>query len=198
MFYPVTHSEGIKDMLEESDKTAEYLKDWARISEAHFGASRVRKSHSLCQKVPNGFGRPKVSLNDDVSSVAVGLCLPGGQTVEHPNFRTETLSILANKIVYISHPQISSLECTIGLMSCVTLESGHRAEGASILFEQIANEIETIFNIPFERNRKNFSLTFKDEHAMLCLNKLIGSKTSHPLHSLYVMAISHFLHRINK
>lgn len=147
--------------LEESvDKTAEYLKDWAIISEAQFG-------------------RPGDAL----------------KALSHraENFRKEIISILANKIVYISHPQISSLECTIGLLSCVTLESGHRAEGASIQFEQIADEIETMFNIPFERNRKTFSLTFKDEHAMNCLNKLIGSNTTHPLHSLCDMAISHFL-----
>lgn len=156
MFYTHPEGSGFRGDSALGDKTTEYLKDWAKISEMYFGAS-----HSLCQKV------------------------------ERPNFRKETMSILANKIVYISHPQISSLECTIGLMSCVTLESGQRD---SILFEQIANEIETIFNIPFERNRKNFSLTFKDEHAMFCLNKLIGSKTNHPLHPLYVTAISHFLH----
>lgn len=212
MFYPPTHS--IKDTLEESvDKTAEYLKDWARISEAHFGVSRVQKKrHAYSAPTPRPVPEP-------------------------PKVQKEIMSFLATKIVYISHPQIcnnivldpanaqkagaaqfgvvefgssgdlnatsansgigviapnkvSSLECTIGLMSCVTLESGQRD---GILFEQIANEIETIFNIPFERNRKNFSLTFKNEHAMVCLNKLIGSKINHPLHSLYVVAISHFL-----
>lgn len=163
----------------------EYLKDWARFTETHFGPSHVLHRASVREQ----------SNTEQAREQAREQALKKAMEQVRKEAREEAMFILASKLVYISHPQISALECTIGLLSCVTLECGQRDVG---MFERLANEIARIFNVPFERNLKNFSLTFKNEHAKYCLDKLIGSKPNHPLHPLYTTAISHFLRTSQK
>jgi len=89
------------------------------------------------------------------------------------------LNLLTNKVFYISHPSISSLECNVSL-------KGPHVDTA--LFILLVDEILKLsrFNpIDIKIDFKTFSLQFKDVAAMKFLNLIFKDRFDHALYPLY-------------
>lgn len=91
------------------------------------------------------------------------------------------LSILRDKLYYISHPSVSSLECSINLSMCEMFS--HSA------FEDTVQEILTLANFnpkQIELKEKNFTLLFKEVAAIKLLNLLFKDNSDHALYPIYL------------
>jgi len=89
------------------------------------------------------------------------------------------LNLLTDKVFYISHPSISSLECNVSL-------KGPHVDTA--LFILLVAEILKLgrFNlIDIKIDYKTFSLRFKDVAAMKLLNLIFKDRFDHALYPLY-------------
>lgn len=88
--------------------------------------------------------------------------------------------VLLNQLFYISHPSVSTLECSLNL-KCFCF-------GSENLFEKITNEIvEMVKCNPEQVKIKNkiFTILFKDVAAMKLLNILFKENTDHVLYPIY-------------
>ena len=88
--------------------------------------------------------------------------------------------VLLNQLFYISHPSLSTLECSLNL-KCFCF-------GSDNLFENITNEIVEMVKCNPEQvkiNNKTFTVLFKDVAAMKLLNILFKENTDHALYQIY-------------
>lgn len=101
------------------------------------------------------------------------------ETINKMKDQQTLLNLLTNKVFYISHPSISSLECNVSL-------KGPHVDTA--LFILLVDEILKLsrFNpIDIKIDFKTFSLQFKDVAAMKFLNLIFKDRFDHALYPLY-------------
>ena len=101
------------------------------------------------------------------------------ETINKMKDQQTLLNLLTNKVFYISHPSISSLECNVSL-------KGPHVDTA--LFILLVDEILKLsrFNpIDIKIDFKTFSLQFKDVAAMKLLNLIFKDRFDHALYPLY-------------
>jgi hypothetical protein len=87
--------------------------------------------------------------------------------------------LIRSRLFYISHPSLSSLECSINLNSNSTREN----------FDCIVETILALSNFnskEVERNDKTFCLNFKDVAAMKLLNIVFKDDLDHALYPIYL------------
>lgn len=87
---------------------------------------------------------------------------------------------LLNQLFYISHPSVSTLECSLNLK--------YFCFGSENLFEKITKEIiEMVKCNPEQVTIKNkiFTILFKDVAAIKLLNILFKGNTDHALYQIY-------------
>jgi hypothetical protein len=92
------------------------------------------------------------------------------------------LSMLRDRLFYVSHPSLSTLECSINLKTKKEIEP-------QIFFEQTVEEILKLANFnlkQIEAKNKTFSLLFKDVAAMKLLNIIFKDQQDHPLYPIYL------------
>jgi hypothetical protein len=88
-------------------------------------------------------------------------------------------SLILDRLFYISHPSISTLECSINL----------NVGAGNALFDGMANEIISLgsFNPEqIELRAKTFSVLFKDVAAMKLLNIIFKGHSNHALYPIYL------------
>lgn len=94
------------------------------------------------------------------------------------------LSMLRDRLFYVSHPSLSTLECSINLKA----RSKKEIE-PQIFFEQTVGEILKLANFnlkQIETKNKTFSILFKDVAAMKLLNIIFKDQQDHPLYPIYL------------
>jgi hypothetical protein len=94
------------------------------------------------------------------------------------------LSMLRDRLFYVSHPSLSTLECSINLNALSNKEIEPQ-----IFFEQTVEEILKLANFnlkQIETKNKTFSLLFKDATAMKLLNIIFKDQQDHPLYPIYL------------
>lgn len=89
------------------------------------------------------------------------------------------VSILRDRLFYLSHPSVSDLECSINLsmVTCSTEE-----------FERIIQDVLSLANFNHKQikcNYKLLSIVFKDIAAIKILNILLKDYSDHPLYPIY-------------
>lgn len=101
------------------------------------------------------------------------------ETINKMKDQQTLLNFLTDKVFYISHPSISSLECNVSL-------KGPHVDTA--LFVLLVAEILKLsrFNlIDIKIDYNTFSLHFKDVAAMKILNLIFKDRFGHALYPLY-------------
>lgn len=98
--------------------------------------------------------------------------------------------ILLERLVYISHPSTSNLECIINLYKWSFFEMlQNRSDNQKVLFYDVASEIVAMTNLnPVEVkiNYYTYSILFKNVAAMKLLNILFKDNKEHSLYPLYL------------
>lgn len=89
------------------------------------------------------------------------------------------LNLLTDKVFYISHPSISSLECN------VSLKGPHVDTALFILLVAEILKLSRFNLIDIKIDYKTFSLHFKDVAAMKLLNLIFKDRFDHALYPLY-------------
>lgn len=89
------------------------------------------------------------------------------------------LNLLTDKVFYISHPSISSLECN------VSLKGPHVDTALFILLVAEILKLSRFNLIDIKIDYKTFSLHFKDVAAMKLLNLIFKDRFNHALYPLY-------------
>lgn len=101
------------------------------------------------------------------------------------NVKPDLHTLLLNRLFYISHPSLSSLECSINLSNC--------SIGSEEAFNSLIQEILQLANFnhkQVEKVFKTFSIVFKDVAALKLLNILFKGHENHALFPLYLKWIS--------
>ena len=92
---------------------------------------------------------------------------------------TLLISILRERLFYLSHPSVSNLECSINL-SIICSPKG---------FEETIQDVLALANFnpkQIELNHQISSIIFKDVAAIKLLNILLKDYPSHPLYPIYL------------
>ena len=93
------------------------------------------------------------------------------------------IEMLSDRLLYLSHPSLSNLECSINL----TLKNNIMPQ--DIFFEQVVQEILSLSNFnlsQIEKKHKTCSILFKDVAAMKLLKIIFSNHKDHPLYPLYL------------
>lgn len=107
-----------------------------------------------------------------------------------PNYDTKSIkpdlhALLLDRLFYISHPSMSSLECSINLNNC--------SIGSEEVFNSIVQEIMQLASFNPKQVKKifkTFSVIFKDVAALKLLNVLFKGHEDHALFPLYTKWLS--------
>ena len=94
------------------------------------------------------------------------------------------VSMLRDRLFYVSHPSLSTLECSINLRT-----HSRKEIEPQTFFEQTVEEILKLANFnpkQIEIKNKTFSLLFKDVAAMKLLNIIFKDQQDHPLYPIYL------------
>jgi len=99
--------------------------------------------------------------------------------------------MLRDRLFYISHPSLSSLECSINLKLCNNCPEDK--DGLQIpedvFFEETVREILSLANFnpkQIEKKNRTWSLLFKDVAAMKLLNIIFKGHEDHALYPIYL------------
>ncbi|CCV01828.1 hypothetical protein IIV22_151R [Invertebrate iridescent virus 22] len=91
------------------------------------------------------------------------------------------ISILRERLFYLSHPSVSNLECSVNL----SITNMCSPKG----FEETIKDVLSLANFnpkEIEINHKVSSIIFKDVAAIKLLNILFKDYSNHPLHPIYL------------
>lgn len=97
--------------------------------------------------------------------------------------------VLLERLVYVSHPSISNLECSINLYKWKFLEALKTRVDPKTLFYNIASEIVKMVKCNPKQIKINYytcSILFQDVAAMKLLNFLFRDNKNHTLYSIYL------------
>jgi hypothetical protein len=119
-------------------------------------------------------------------SILAPMGIKAASTIINNNNKNQMLllSMLRDRLFYVSHPSLSTLECSINLKT----HSKKEIE-PQIFFEQTVEEILKLANFnlkQIEAKNKTFSLLFKDVAAMKLLNIIFKDQQDHPLYPIYL------------
>ena len=101
------------------------------------------------------------------------------ETINKMKDQQTLLNLLTDKVFYISHPSISSLECN------VSLKGPHVDTALFILLVAEILKLSRFNLIDIKIDYKTFSLHFKDVAAMKLLNLIFKDRFDHALYPLY-------------
>jgi hypothetical protein len=101
------------------------------------------------------------------------------ETINKMKDQQTLLNLLTDKVFYISHPSISSLECN------VSLKGPHVDTALFILLVAEILKLSRFNLIDIKIDYKTFSLHFKDVAAMKLLNLIFKDRFDHVLYPLY-------------
>lgn len=101
------------------------------------------------------------------------------ETINKMKDQQTLLNLLTDKVFYISHPSISSLECN------VSLKGPHVDTALFILLVAEILKLSRFNLIDIKMDYKTFSLHFKDVAAMKLLNLIFKDRFDHALYPLY-------------
>lgn len=96
------------------------------------------------------------------------------------------VSVLRDRLFYVSHPSISKkVECSINLQPVLLHVSVHTTDR----FNELVDEILSLSNFNLdnvERSFKNYTLFFKDDDAMKIMALLFKGHEYHVLYPIYL------------
>lgn len=118
---------------------------------------------------------PVTSIRDLVRDESV----TKSETINKMKDQQTLLNLLTDKVFYISHPSISSLECN------VSLKGPHVDTALFILLVAEILKLSRFNLIDIKIDYKTFSLHFKDVAAMKLLNLIFKDRFNHALYPLY-------------
>ena len=118
---------------------------------------------------------PVTFIRDLVSDESV----TKSETINKMKDQQTLLNLLTDKVFYISHPSISSLECN------VSLKGPHVDTALFILLVAEILKLSRFNLIDIKIDYKTFSLYFKDVAAMKLLNLIFKDRFDHALYPLY-------------
>lgn len=100
----------------------------------------------------------------------------------------ELKELICDRLFYISHPSISSLECSINLNISTRIDK-------NLFFETTTKEILKLADFnpkQIEIRSKYYTILFKDIAALKLLNIIFKDNTNHVLYPIYLKWIGKF------
>jgi hypothetical protein len=97
--------------------------------------------------------------------------------------------LLLERLIYVSHPSISTLECSINLYKWSVFEVLKSRADPKTIFFNIVSEIVELVGLNHEQIKINYdtcSILFKDVAAMKLLNILFKENKDHALYPIYL------------